>query len=58
MARLLAGFSNVIEVIEKEFGAEIKEAGTTPAHVMMSWWVFPSGSLGGEAIANSPIASV
>jgi len=38
MARLLAGFSNVIEVIEKEFGAEIKEAGTTPAHVMMSWF--------------------
>lgn len=31
------GFDNLIQALDEEFGAEIKQAGTTPAHVMMAW---------------------
>lgn len=32
------GFSNIVQAIEEEFGAELKQAGTTSSHVMTSWY--------------------
>jgi 2-haloacid dehalogenase len=34
----LPGFASVISALDEEFGPELKKAGTTPAHVFMSWF--------------------